>query len=121
MKKHLYFCEIGVLLDEKHPEFCDYQLSSMPKEFAYYDENILTFLTKEQAYNYGKEYVENGIEKTYAFFYDFVANITDEELEDIEKSLFCEYCFDLSKEVITKFIYKENGEIKEYKLWKIER
>ena len=37
-------------------------------EFAYYDENILTFLTKEQAYNYGKEYVENGVEKTYAFF-----------------------------------------------------
>lgn len=116
MKKHLYFCEVGVLLGKDDKEFDCYQMSAYPQEFAYYDENILTFLTQEESYNYGKEYVEKGIEKTYAIFYDFIENITDEELEDIERSLFCEFCYDVSKETITKFIYKENGEIKEYKL-----
>ena len=117
MRKHLYFCEVGVLLDEKHPEFDCYQISSMPKQFAFFDENVLTFLTKEEAYNYGKEYVEKGIERTYAIYYDFVENITKQELEEIKTSLYCEWSLGgISKETTTLFIYKENGKIKEYKL-----
>lgn len=118
MTKNLYFCEVGVLLDSNHPDFDYYSISTMPKEFGYYDENKLTYFTKEESYDYARKYVESGVEKTYAICYDFVCkHLTDEELEEIENVAYCEYSLEPpTLETTTLFIYKENGEIKEYKL-----
>ena len=123
MTKNLYFCEVGVLLDSDNPDFEWYSIETMPKEFGYYDEDITTFLTKEESYDYAKKYVESGVEKTYAICYDFLCkHLTKKEIDEIKNYSYCENLIEPpTLETTTLFIYKENGEIKEYKLWKIER
>lgn len=111
MKKHLYFCEVGVLTPPEYEEY-GYQIKGFHNEFGFYDENKLTFLSKKKRDEYAENYVNNGVEKTYAILYDIICNVDIEsEMEEIKNCLFTEYSLDMSTETITDFFYKKNGKI----------
>ena len=111
MKKHLYFVEVGVLMDESNEDFASYKIMGFHEELAFYDENKLTFLTKQKAIDYAMDYIIRGVEKTYAILYDYICDIKKEELQEIKDSIYCEYSLSMPIETITDFYYKKNNEI----------
>ena len=113
MKKQLYFVEVGVLLKPNDKEFDYYHINGFyDDEFGFYDENRLTFLSYDEARKYADYYIEKGIEGTYSFIHSNVCNITDEELEEIQTSLYCECCLENpNKEDVLYFAYKECGKL----------
>ena len=115
MEKHLYCCEVGVLIPPTETIiFDDYTIKNFhDKEWGFYDENKLTFLDKEKAKEYAEYYVKVGVDKTYAILYDFIENVEDEELEEIRTSMYCETSLYMPLETITRAFYKTNNEIKE--------
>lgn len=122
MKKHLYFVEVGVLMDETNEDFNSYKIMGFHEELAFYDENKLTFLTKQEAMDYATDYITRGVEKTYAILYNCICNIEEKELQEIKDSLYCEHSLDMPIETITDFYYKKNneiikGELTKWKKW----
>lgn len=74
----LLCCEVGVLLKPDHKEFDAYAIV-YDKKYGYFNENDIAYkeVDKEKAIAYAKEYVEKGVDMTYAI-------ITDEGLCDYE-------------------------------------
>ena len=109
MKKELFFVEVGVLLDEKDPEFDCYHINGFFDDiFGFYDENRLTFLTYKKALEYALNYIENGVERTYAFIHNSICNIDDEQLKEIKDFASCEYSIENPKfEDVLFFAYKK--------------
>lgn len=113
MKQHLYFVEVGVLLTKDDTEFDCYTISNFYNDkFGFFDENRLTFLTEAQALKYANDYVNNGVEYTYAFIHDSIENIDEDDLREIVEACYCEYSLENPhKKDIIYFIYKEKGKI----------
>ena len=111
MYRHLYFVEVGVLIPPTSEEYEFYQIRDFHNEFGFYDENKLTFLTPQQAIDYGMDYVKNGVENTYAILYDYECNIEKWELQEIKDFFYCEHSLDISADCITDFFYKKNNKI----------
>lgn len=74
----LLCCEVGVLLKPDHKEFDAYAIV-YDKKYGYFNENDILYIEadKDSAISYAKEYVEKGVDMTYAV-------ITDEGLWDYE-------------------------------------
>lgn len=67
LKFPLYKVEVGVLWneDEKMEDYDCYN-KVYDKRYGYFDENVAFELDYSQALNYAKQYVENGVNGTYA-------------------------------------------------------
>lgn len=67
LKFDIYKVEVGVLWneDEGHEDYDCYN-NVYDKQYAYYDENVIFELDYNQALEYAKHYVENGVNGTYA-------------------------------------------------------
>ena len=62
---NVYKVEVGVLLDKDNKDYDCYS-NVYDKEHAYYDENVIFELDYSKALDYAKQYVENGVNGTYA-------------------------------------------------------
>lgn len=82
---NVFRVEVGVLLPQTHEEYKDYSQVYGCKN-AYYDENQVVFMTKEEAINYAKNYVANGVINTYAIVVDEIINTDSEVVEEIKMS-----------------------------------
>ena len=113
MKTELFFVEVGVILDKENEEFDCYTIRDFyDDEFAFYDENRLTFLDYEHAKKYADDYVNRGVNRTYAIIHNAICDITDDEYDDIICNAYCEYSLDnFDKKDVLYFIHKENKEI----------
>ena len=67
LKFNIYKIEVGVLWtkDEEHEDYDCYN-NVYDKQYGYYDENVVFELDYNQALDYAKHYVENGVNGTYA-------------------------------------------------------
>ena len=67
MKGILRLCEVGVLLPKDHEEFEQYA-TVWDREWGYYNENDILYeeADTEEAIQYAREYVNKGVDMTYA-------------------------------------------------------
>lgn len=82
---NVFRVELGVLLPKMHKEYNDYNQVYGGKN-AYYDENEVLFMTKEDAISYAKYKVATGVKNTYAIVVDEIINTDNEVLEEIKMS-----------------------------------
>lgn len=105
----VYCCDVGILLTEEHAEFENYS-QVYDKKHGFYDENQIGFLNQREAIEYGRAYVAQGGEGTYAVIsnqgdiYRGVEEVFDEG--NIEG-----FSYDLENVVYSA--RKNNGEIEE--------
>ena len=79
--KEAYLVDEGVLLTREDKEFEAYAIV-YDKKYGYYDECQCYIVNKEKAIKEAKEYVENGVESTYAIV-SITAIPDDANLEEI--------------------------------------
>lgn len=82
---NVFRVELGVLLPKTHKEYNDYNQVYGGKN-AYYDENEVLFMTKEDAICYAKYKVATGVKNTYAIVVDEIINTNNEVVEEIKMS-----------------------------------
>ena len=89
----LYKVEVGVLLDKDNEEYGCYN-GVYDKLNSYYDENVVFELDYLKALEYAKNYVENGVNGTYAIISKIYYNSeeiyggdTDEEIDIVSRDL----------------------------------
>lgn len=82
---NVFRVELGVLLPQTHKEYNDYNQVYGGKN-AYYDENEVLFMTKEDAISYAKYKVATGVKNTYAIVVDEIINTNNEVVEEIKMS-----------------------------------
>lgn len=82
---NVFRVELGVLLPKMHKEYNDYNQVYGGKN-AYYDENEVLFMTKEDAISYAKYKVATGVKNTYAIVVDEIINTNNEVVEEIKIS-----------------------------------
>lgn len=82
---NVFRVELGVLLPKMHKEYNDYNQVYGGKN-AYYDENEVLFMTKEDAICYAKYKVATGVKNTYAIVVDEIINTNNEAVEEIKIS-----------------------------------
>lgn len=82
---NVFRVELGVLLPKTHKEYNDYSQVYGGKN-AYYDENEVLFMTKEDAICYAKYKVATGVTNTYAIVVDEIINTNNEVVEEIKMS-----------------------------------
>jgi hypothetical protein len=82
---NVFRVELGVLLPQTHKEYNDYNQVYGGKN-AYYDENEVLFMTKEDAICYAKYKVATGVKNTYAIVVDEIINTNNEVVEEIKMS-----------------------------------
>ena len=82
---NVFRVELGVLLPKMHKEYNDYNQVYGGKN-AYYDENEVLFMTKEDAICYAKYKVATGVKNTYAIVVDEIINSNNEVVEEIKIS-----------------------------------
>ena len=113
MKQTLYFVEVGVLLDHTNKEYEYYKINGFHDTiFGFYDENKLTFLSLKDAKEYADNYINDGVDKTYAIIYSFVCNIDDNDLEEIITSKCCEYSLEPPQlDTTLYFAYKTDNKL----------
>lgn len=63
--RKVYLIEVGVLLTKNDPEY-DFYSNVYDKKHAFYDENQYYVDSLDQAKHGAKEYVEQGVDDTYA-------------------------------------------------------
>ncbi len=63
----LYPVEVGVLLDKNNEEYEDYS-EVFGGNHAFYNENTAVFLTSKEREEWARNYLQNGVERTYAVF-----------------------------------------------------
>ena len=59
-----YLVDVGVLLSENDDEFESYAIV-YDKKYGYYDENQFYLPTEEEAIDFAKVYVKDGVDNTY--------------------------------------------------------
>lgn len=79
---NVFRVELGVLLPQTHKEYNDYSQVYGSKN-AYYNENDVLFMAKEDAICYAKHYVENGVKNTYAIVVDEIIHSDVDGIEEI--------------------------------------
>ena len=115
---NVFRVELGVLLPKMHKEYNDYSQVYGGKN-AYYDENEVLFMTKEDAISYAKYKVATGVKNTYAIVVDEIINIDNEVLEEIKMS---GWSFDIDMDdftfdgtnVVFSLVKTENGQIEKF-------
>lgn len=115
---NVFRVELGVLLPKTHKEYNDYNQVYGGKN-AYYDENEVLFMTKEDAISYAKYKVATGVKNTYAIVVDEIINIDNEVLDEIKMS---GWSFDIDMDdftfdgtnVVFSLVKTENGQIEKF-------
>ena len=81
----IFMTEVGVLLPRGHLEYDSYL--AWDKQNAYFDENLAFFLTKDEAINFAKQYVDEGVSNTYALVVvDELDDVDDDTVQTIKDS-----------------------------------
>lgn len=115
---NVFRVELGVLLPKTHKEYNDYNQVYGGKN-AYYDENNVLFLTKEDAICYAKYKVATGVTNTYAIVVDEIINTDNEVVEEIKMSGWSfsidmdEFTFD-GTNVVFSLVKTENKQIENF-------
>lgn len=102
----VYLVDVGVLLSKEHEEFEKYAIV-YDKRYGYYDEDQFYTRTKEEAIEYVKKYVEEGVDLTYGI----ISNATLPDDYDFENDSFGPEKYELSDVIYS--IAKFDGKIKE--------
>lgn len=101
-----YLVDVGILLDDDHEEYDAYAIV-YDKAYAYYDENQFYTKTKEEAIEYVKKYIKEGVVGTYGV----VSETTLPYDYDFDNGEFGPETYHSADVVYS--IAKINGEIKE--------
>ena len=115
---NVFRVELGVLLPKTHKEYNDYNQVYGGKN-AYYDENEVLFMTKEDAISYAKYKVATGVKNTYAIVVDEIINTNNEVVEEIKMSGWSfdidmdEFTFD-GTNVVFSLVKTENKQIENF-------
>ena len=115
---NVFRVELGVLLPKTHKEYNDYNQVYGGKN-AYYDENEVLFMTKEDAICYAKYKVATGVKNTYAIVVDEIINTNNEVVEEIKMSGWSfdidmdEFTFD-GTNVVFSLVKTENKQIENF-------
>lgn len=115
---NVFRVELGVLLPKMHKEYNDYSQVYGGKN-AYYDENEVLFMTKEDAISYAKYKVATGVKNTYAIVVDEIINTDNEVVEEIKMSGWSfdidmdEFTFD-GTNVVFSLVKTENKQIENF-------
>lgn len=115
---NVFRVELGVLLPQTHKEYNDYNQVYGGKN-AYYDENEVLFMTKEDAISYAKYKVATGVKNTYAIVVDEIINTNNEVVEEIKMSGWSfdidmdEFTFD-GTNVVFSLVKTENEQIENF-------
>jgi hypothetical protein len=115
---NVFRVELGVLLPQTHKEYNDYNQVYGGKN-AYYDENEVLFMTKEDAISYAKYKVATGVKNTYAIVVDEIINTNVEVVEEIKMSGWSfdidmdEFTFD-GTNVVFSLVKTENEQIENF-------
>lgn len=111
MKHNLIGVEVGVMLNVDHPSYLDYKIG----EHSLYDENVCTYIEEDEdkARAYALDYVEKGVENTYAIIFHMGScNLLEGELEEIKSNgYYEETSIDVST-IISSYV-KVNGSVLE--------
>jgi hypothetical protein len=115
---NLFRVELGVLLPQTHNEYNDYNQVYGSKN-AYYDENNVLFMTKEDAICYAKYKVATGVTNTYAIVVDEIIHTDVEGIEEIrgfgwnDSIDMSEFTFD-GTNVVFSLVKTESGQIEDF-------
>lgn len=63
--KVVYLVEVGVLMKDKSEESYDFYANAYDKKYGYYDEEQMYVVNKDEAIEYVRQYVEDGVDNTY--------------------------------------------------------
>lgn len=113
MKKEIFVLEVGVLLDKTNAEFEYYHIHNFfENEFAFYDENRITYFDYSFAKEYADKYIKEGVNKTYAIIHSYIVNLDDCDIEEINNYGYCEQSLENpTKETTQYFAYKDNNKL----------
>ena len=115
---NLFRVELGVLLPQTHNEYNDYNQVYGSKN-AYYDENNVLFMTKEDAICYAKYKFATGVTNTYAIVVDEIIHTDVEGIEEIrgfgwnDSIDMSEFTFD-GTNVVFSLVKTESGQIEDF-------
>lgn len=107
MKKQLIGVEVGVTLPITHEEFDQYFVKGIDRSL--YDENRITYFIEDlgDAIAFAKDYVKEGVERTYALVYHLgECNLMEEDIEEIKDNNYYE-CNELDVDCLIESFYKE--------------
>ncbi len=82
LKFNIYKIEVGVLLDEDNSEYNCYN-NVYDKQHAFYDENVSFEIDYNLALKYANDYVEHGVNGTYA-----IINKIEYESDDTDNTMY---------------------------------
>ena len=91
MKKTIYQVEVGVLLKKDHPEYECYK-TAFDRTYSYYNEGIWFCETLEEAKKSALDYVNAGVERTYAVISE-INDFDDQEYEIINGTICYKVCY----------------------------
>jgi hypothetical protein len=115
---NVFRVELGVLLPKTHKEYNDYNQVYGGKN-AYYDENEVLFMTKEDAICYAKYKVATGVTNTYAIVVDEIIITDNEGIEAIrgfgwnDSIDMADFTFD-GTNVVFSLVKTESGQIEDF-------
>lgn len=97
----LYLVDVGVLLSLEDADAEAYS-NVYDRKYGYYDENQYYVIDKEQAIKEVREYVKNGVERTYGVVsasHGFNSDLSDEEIAEmtVQNEEYSEVLFSLRK------------------------
>ena len=114
MKKLVYCVEVGIVLDKNYEEFDCYTIGDFFDDcYGFYDENRVLTFDYQQAIDYAKDYVKNGVINTYAIIHSDIFNFDKKDIKDIENWGYADdYIFNPTIESTSLFLLKnENNKI----------
>ena len=114
MKKQIWFVEVGVILPKTHEEFDCYHISNFyENEYSFFDENLVMFFEQDEALEWGKNYIDNGVENTYCIVHDSCQyNLGDEQIQEINDFHYADNVIETpSIDSTCYFVIKKNNEI----------
>lgn len=107
---NVYSCDVGVLIPETDEEYEAYS-QVYDKQHGFYDENQIGFLNRDEAIAYAKNYVENGVEGTYAVVCD-QGDIYDEtDTEEFDEGNIEGFTYDIDDVIFS--CRKNDGKVEE--------
>lgn len=109
MKCFLISCDVGILLTKEDKEF-DFYSCVYDHKYGYYDENQIVYKKEStnEAIEYAKQYVNDGVDMTYAVITDQGQHHRDEPFDDGDITNFT-----YNSEDVIYSIAKIDGEIVE--------
>lgn len=115
---NVFRVELGILLSKTHEEYNVYSQVYGGKN-AYYNENDVLFMTKEDAITYAKFKVATGVKNTYAIVVDEIIHSDVDSIEEIRR-VGWHYSIDMDEftfdgtNVVFSLVKTESGQIESF-------